>query len=102
MIDWLKRVKRTRSQLADRETLDSRCGLYRVVRSEIFYGRGTNSRGEPTGYPPCYWAMLFKDHWRILATCKVQWVAKAHCEYYKQFGKKAPRGHKFKKGRAKC
>ena len=56
MIQWKTRAKKDQTTCADRKTWESRCGLYKVVFSQIRFGRGLG----PKSIPDTYYAMSRK------------------------------------------
>tara|TARA_Y100000034_G_scaffold72508_1_gene87408 strand:- start:2318 stop:2614 length:297 start_codon:yes stop_codon:yes gene_type:complete len=50
MIQWKKRSKADQTLTSDRKTWESRCGLYKVVFSQIRYGRGLGKKSIPDQY----------------------------------------------------
>lgn len=56
MIQWKTRCKKDQTVCADRKTWESRCGLYKVVFSQIRFGRDLG----PKSIPDVYYAMSRK------------------------------------------
>jgi hypothetical protein len=98
MVEWMKRCKRDETQMAERRTWSTRCGLYRIEESNIKYGRGMNRRGEPTGYPLTYRAMAHLPWgWRIISRHRKRSAAIRAVEYFAEHGRPIPPKKKKRK-----
>lgn len=93
MIGWLKRWKTDNNYIAERRVLDSKCRRYKVVESNIRYGRGVDQRGERLGYPITYRAMILRrvGGWVILSEHRNASAAKSALEYFDEHGKVKPK-----------
>ncbi len=75
MIAWKKRCQKVQGEVANRKIWGSKCGEYRVVFSQIRYGRG------PKGIPDTYYAMkLDGDCWTIISKHRKKSTAMKACE----------------------
>lgn len=98
MIEWYKRWKRTDTQMAERRTLQSRCGHYKVEESNIKYGRTYKRNGDYNGYPILYRAMVLMDWgWWIISSHKKPGTAQKACEYFHDKGHVKPKPKKKRK-----
>jgi hypothetical protein len=100
MIDWLKRLRRDDTEIAERRVWESRCRRYKIEESRIQYGKGVDKRGVPLGYPPIFRIMVKRpDGWRLLSAYRKRAVAKKQIEYFAEHGTLIPK--KKKKRRRK-
>jgi len=98
MIEWMKRCKRDETQMAERRIWTSRCGKYRVIESNIKYGRKHDKHGNYLGYPIIYLAMVLKDWgWDIISRHRKYKAAIKQLEYHQEHGKPIPKKKKRKK-----
>lgn len=51
MLDWKKRCRKDSTIVSDRKIWETKCGSYKIVFSQIRYGRG------PDGIPDSYYAI---------------------------------------------
>jgi hypothetical protein len=54
MLDWKKRCRKDSTLVSDRKIWETKCGTYKVIFSQIRYGRGLD------GIPDTYYA-IYKD-----------------------------------------
>ena len=105
MIEWNKRAKRDETQVAERRTWKSKCGHYKVVETNIKYGRVTDRRGNYQGYPVYYLAMRLNDPeismWDIISDHRTRKAAVLQCEYFHEHGRRKPANTKAYKARKK-
>lgn len=96
VIQWKKRSKTDQTLVSDRRIWESRCGLYRVIFSQIRYGRnlGKNS------IPDTYYAMIRKtkeDYFNIISKHRKKNPAFEACEkVFKRLHKESVKDTKAK------
>ena len=92
MIEWFKRCKRDDSQMAERRIWSSRCGHYKVVESNIRYGRKFDNHGNYLGYPITSMAMVLMEWgWNIISHHRKQSAAVKALEYFHDKGHAKPK-----------
>lgn len=92
MIEWGKRGRRCDTEHAERRVWKSKCGRYRVLETNIRYGRKHDSQGNYLGYPIIYSAMVHKElGWYTISTHRKRGPAIKQLEYYDQHGKPQPK-----------
>jgi hypothetical protein len=98
MIDWHRRCKKYKSQVADCRRWASHCGIYRVEESDIRYGRKWNSKGKYLGYKIYYRAMVHHLWgWEIISTHQKKSAAYKSLEFYAEHGYVKPKPKKRRK-----
>lgn len=106
MVQWKTRSKKEQSLVADHRVWESRCGLYKVVFSQIRYGRGLGKKS----IPDVYYAMsrLDKnDSYGIISKHRKKNPAIKACEKLaksldKEEKKKEAEMSKKKRGKKRC
>lgn len=101
MLEWNKRAKRDETQVSERRTWNTRCGHYKVVETNIKYGRSSDRHGNYNGYPVYHLAMRLtdpeKDIWQIISEHRTRVAAVKQCEYFHEHGHKMPPRTKVEK-----
>ena len=77
MLEWKKRCKTDVTIVSNRKIWETKCGRYKVIFSQIRYGRG------PNGIPDTYYAISLKDGQEsIISRHRKKGPAMRACEKY--------------------
>jgi hypothetical protein len=60
MLDWKKRCRKDSTVTSDRKIWETKCGRYKVVFSQVRFGRG------PNGIPDTYYAIERGESWESI------------------------------------
>ena len=75
MLEWKKRCRKDSTIISDRKIWETKCGMYKVVFSQIRFGKG------PDGIPDTYYAICMdEDGEKIISKHRKKGPAEKACE----------------------